>query len=174
MDMGQANAKAQKAFRLYNELPAFYTVTIPLGGGIGDPATRNTQLRPEPFLCKRISWATTADTLRFYGLEAITQWGSIHGSVVECRFGDSFTTFLGTNAGLVRAVFGDSNGFLELPKGILLQGSQPIEVSLTRLAWPGFSSEDGDGAPPAETRWDFVFHGVSLLPQGVEASGAAG
>ena len=175
MDMGQANAKAAQAFKLYNELPAFYVVTIPLGGGIGDPATRNTQLRPEPFLCRRISWATTADTLRFWGLNAMTQNASIHGGVVECRFGDSFTTFLGQNAGLVRAVFGDSNGFLELGKGILLQGSQPVEVNLTRLAWPGFTDEDEtEGAPPAETRWDFVFHGVSLLPQGVEASGAAG
>ena len=172
MDMGQANAAAARAFKLYNELPAFYVVTIPLGGNAGDTATRNTQLRPEPFVVKRISWATTADTLRFYGLP-MTQNASIHGGIVECRFGDSFTTFLGQNAGLVRAVFGDSNGFLELPKGILLQGSQPIEVSLTRLAWPGVT-EEGSSAPPAETRWDFVFHGVSLLPQGVEASGAAG
>ncbi len=171
-DMEQANRDAAQAFRLYNQIAAMYVVTIPLGGDIGTPATRNTQLRPEPFLCKRVTWATTADTLRFYGLPMAMN-ASVHGGVVECRFGDSFTTFLGQNAGLVRAVFGDSNGFLELGKGILLQGSQPVEVSLTRLAWPGTGDED-NGAPPAETRWDFVFHGVGLLPQGVYASGAAG
>lgn len=169
MDMGQANADAQRAFKNFNEIPAAYVVSIPLGGDPGNTATRNTQLRPEPFVCRRISWATTADTLRFYGAP-MTQKASIHGSTVECRFGDSFTTFLGQNAGLVTAVFGDSEGFLLLPKGITLQGSQPIEATLTRLAWPG----DTVNAPPAETRWDFVFHGVGLLPQGIGASGSAG
>lgn len=167
MDMGAANAKAAQAFKLYNRIPAFYTVSLILGGGDGATITANQQLRPEPFLCTRISWATTGDTLRYYGAP-FTMQDSFQGATVECRFGDSFTTFLGQNAGLVTAVFGSSNGFLKLPKAILFQGSQPVEVTLTRLAWPS-------GIIPRDnTRWDFVFHGVGLLPQGVSASGAVG
>ena len=165
--MGAANEKAKQAFKLYNRIAAFYTVSLVLGGDDGATKTANTQLRPEPFLCSRITWATTGDTLRYYGAP-FTMQDSFQGATVECRFGDSFTTFLGQNAGLVTAVFGSSNGFLRLSKGIVFQGSQPVEVTLNRLAWPG--------APQlrAETRWDFVFHGTGLLPQGVTASGAAG
>lgn len=166
--MGQANAKAAEAFKLYNRLPAFYTVSIILGGDDGANKRNNTQLRPEPFVCKRVTWATTGDTLRYYGAP-FTMQDTFQGATVECRFGDSFTTFLGQNAGLVTAVFGSSNGFLNLSKGIVFQGSQPVDVSLTRLSWPG-----GQGIPRADTRWDFVFHGTALLPQGVSASGAAG
>ena len=167
--MGQANAEVAEAFKLYNQIPAFYVVKIILGGADGANKAANTQLRPEPFYCTRITWATTGDTLRFYGAPmSVNQ--SIQGATVECKFGDSFTTFLGQNAGLVTAVFGDSNGFLRLSKGILFQGSQPIEVDLTRLAWPGLPGV----ADPEDTRWDFVFHGVGLLPQGVYASGSAG
>ncbi len=164
-DFGAANEEASKAFKLYNKLPAFYTVKVILGGNEGDSKTDNTQLRPEPFYCHRITWATTGDTLRYIGYP-VTNNASYQGATVECGFGDSFTQFL-NQRGLITSVFGDSNGFLALPKGLLFQGSQALEVSLTRLAWPGL----GD---PEETRFDFVFHGTALLPQGVQASGAAG
>lgn len=163
--MGAANQEATKAFKLYNKIPAFYSVKVVLGGGDGQSKTNNTQLRPEPFLLKRITWATTGDTLRYLQMP-FTNNASWQGATVECRFGDSFTQFM-NQGGLITSVFGDSNGFLKLPDGLLFQGSQALEVSLTRLTWPGLGE-------PEETRFDFVFHGTALLPQGVSASGAAG
>lgn len=162
--------KVAERFKAYTRLPAWYPINLELGGEDGDNVRANTQLRPEPFVLYRISWATTADTFPFYRNPMIAN-GSIHGRSVECRFGDAFTTFLGQSDALVSAVFGDANGFLDIPRGALFQGSQPIDVSLTRLFWPGFLD---DGGQRATTRWDFVFAGMALLPAGVNQSGSAG
>ena len=157
-----------KQFKDYAEIVAQYPVNLELEGFAGAQKADVAQLRPEPFLCRRITWATTADTLRFTGVPQ-TLLSSWHGQAVAVRFGDSFTTFLGKTAGLVTAVFGDSNGYLDLSRGILFQGSQPVKIELERLFWPAATID----VPEATTRWDFIFHGVGLLPAAVGASGAA-
>lgn len=157
-----------KRFRNYARIVAQYPVKLRLSGEDGKTAAEVAQLRPEPFVCRRITWATTGDTLLHTGFPG-TWLSSIHGQSVACRFGDSFTTFLGKNNGLVTAVFGDSNGFLDLSHGIIFQGSQPIKIDLERLFWPGEVAQ----APANETDWYFIFHGVGLLPAGVNQSGSA-
>ncbi len=155
-------------FATYNKIPAQYVIKIELPGDDGARRAGVTQLRPEPFVCHRITFATDGDKRRHFAVPFSI--GSPQGRSVEVRFGDSFTTFFGKTSGLVSAVFGDSQGFLDLPRGILFQGSQPIQVELTRLFWP----QPEELAPRATTRWDFVFHGVSLLPQSINQSGSAG
>ena len=164
------------AYRNYTKVPAYYVVTAQLGGEDGDSVRAITQLRPEPFVLRRITWATTGDLLQqgqdegeYFPFGSWTQ----QGRSVRVRWGDSFTTFLGVNAALVSALFGDSNGFLDVPGTALFQGSQNLEVELTRVQWPFVNSV----VPDPErfiTRWDFVFAGVSLLPAGVNQSGSVG
>jgi len=157
---------------LYTQLCQFYTVTVDLSSGVGEPISGTRLLRPEPFMVHRIQWATTADTPPFTpAILTGTNQPSIQGRTVRCSFADSFTNFLGARQGMVSAVFGDSHGFLDLPKGIVFQGSQNIEVFLKRIFYPG-PTESAQFVPPAESRWDFVWAGVSLLPRGVNQSGS--
>jgi hypothetical protein len=155
----------------FNQVPNWYTVTIALGPEAGATQKGARQLRPEPFVAKRIQWATTGDTFYQSGGTSLINYQSPQGRVVRCRFGDSFTSFLGQRAGLVSAVFGDSQGFLDLPRMILFSGKQNLEVELNRLFFPA-SAFDPEGFEPGETRWDFVFAGVSLLPPYVNQSGS--
>ena len=75
----------------------------------------------------------------------------------------------GDRPALVSAAFGDSQGYLDLPRrGILFQGKQSLAISLRRLIWPDPEIE------PDATRWDFTFQGFGLLPKGVNQSGSAG
>jgi hypothetical protein len=139
------------------EVPAFYTATVILGGATNDVASNAVALRPERFELRRITWATQADAFPFVTTPAPS---SIQGRCVEVTWGDEFTQFLGNQPALLSALFGDTNGFLDLPQGILFQGRQSLNVKLKRLQWP-----DAD-ATPAPARFDIVFHGVGLLPAG--------
>lgn len=150
----------------YTEIPAFYTVSILLGGNDDDTQGGSVTLRPEPFVARRITWATQGDAPEFV---SVATNASAQGRCVEVTWEDNFTKFLGQQPCLVSALFGDSQGFLDFPKkGILFQGQQALVVKLHRLTWP-----DPDTSP-AVTRWDFNFQGVSLLPEGVNQSGSAG
>lgn len=157
---------------LYNQVTTFYALTVNLGPADGNANAGATQIRPEPFVLRRITWATTGDTTsQSNGAAGVQPRGSVQGRVVRVRWGDAFTAFLGQRSGLVSAVFGDSNGFLDFGDGVVFGGKQNLEVGLERLFYPGpFSPAAGDG--PVETRWDFVFAGVSLLPKPVQASGS--
>lgn len=155
-------------FTKYTQLPDWYRVRIMLPGTPGATERGSKQLRPEPFWCRRITFSTNGDLVQYTQFPAT--FGSTQGRACRVRFGDAFTQFFGTRSALVSAVFGDSQGFLDLPDGILLQGSQPIVVELTRLFWPGTYQN----VPEQETQWDFVFHGISLLPRGVNQAGSAG
>jgi hypothetical protein len=157
-------------FKNYNQVPDWYTIKIILPGTAGAKQGGAVGLRPSPFVCTRVTWATNADIFRIAGPYFFHH--SPQGRCVEVRFGDAFTRFFSERSALVSAVFGDSDGFLDLPSGLLFQGSQPLEVELTRLFWA--SIFDTDEVPPVDTRWDFVFHGISLLPAGVNQSGSAG
>lgn len=152
------------------EIPAFYTVTIVLGGDPTLPSSvagGSVVLRPEAFVCRRITWATNGDTPKFIQTASIV--GSAQGRSVRVRWDDEFTKFLGALPCLVSALFGDSEGFLDLPRrGVLFQGKQTLSVNLTRILWP-----DADSTP-ANTEWDFNFQGVGLLPMHVNQSGSAG
>jgi hypothetical protein len=149
------------------EVPAFYTITVLLGGDDNAVKAGSVTLRPEPFIVRRITWATTGDAPLFITIPSIV--GSAQGRVVEITWDDEFTKFLGQQPCLISALFGDSQGFLDLPKkGLLFQGKQTLSVNLHRLIWPDPTSD------PAETRFDFNFQGVMLLPQGVNQSGSAG
>lgn len=149
------------------EIPAFYTVSLTLGGTAGAIAGESTKIRPEDFILRRITWATNGDAPVFVSVPSVV--GSAQGRCVEVSWSDEFTKFLGTQACLVSALFGDSQGFLDMPKkGLLFQGSQALQVNLRRLIWPDPETD------PADTRWDFCFQGVMLLPKGINQSGSAG
>ncbi len=151
----------------YLEVPAFYTVTILLGGADDSVKAGAVNLRPEPFIVRRITWATTGDAPVFITVPSVV--GSAQGRVVEATWSDEFTKFLGDQPCLLSALFGDSQGFLDLPKkGLLFQGKQTLQVSLHRLIWPDPEST------PVDTRFDFSFQGVMLLPDGINQSGSAG
>lgn len=163
--------------RDFTSVPAIYTIQATIGPEEGDTITATTQLRPEPFVLQRITWATSGDLALpdFQGLFPFWPWSQT-GRAIEVRWGDSFTTFLGTNAALLSALFGDSSGFLDLPTVALFQGSQNLQVTLTRLLWPMAVGPLPDERVnnPRNIRVDICFHGVGLLPKGVNQSGSVG
>ena len=149
------------------EIPAFYTVSIVLGGADDSVKAGSTNIRPEPFVCRRITWATTGDAPKFITTPSIV--GSAQGRVVRVTWEDEFTKFLGNQPCLISALFGDSEGFLDFPRrGVLFQGKQTLSVNLHRLFWPDLEST------PADTEFDFNFQGVGLLPMDINQSGSAG
>jgi hypothetical protein len=165
-EFADAIRSADDDYSNFEKVPAFYTVSLDLGGDDNAVAGSSTPLRPEPFVCRRVTWATTGDTPAF---TASAAGGSAQGRAVEVSFEDEFTKFLGLRPSLVSALFGDSQGYLDLPRrGLLFQGKQTLSISLRRILWPDSSSD------PATTRWDFSFQGFGLLPKGVHQSGSAG
>jgi hypothetical protein len=148
----------------FEKIPAQYVVTILLGGAVGNAQPGSAQLRPEPFLLKRITWAAQGDTFPF--ADTFPGW-SIQGRAVTMSWNDEFTQFMGNTPGLIASVLGDSQGFLDLPRPALFQGSQNLTINLTRVSWPADTT-------PATTRFDFTFQGLGLLPKGVAQSGSAG
>lgn len=154
---------------LFNTIPAFYTVSIELAGTVGATQSGSVPIRPEPFLCKRITWATAGDAPSVIG--ASSSAGSAQGRSVECSWEDEFTKFLGARSCLLSALFADSQGFIDFPRPVLFQGKQSLSVTLRRLFWP---AADSDANPPATSRFDFSFQGLALLPPGVNQSGSAG
>lgn len=153
---------------LYNTIPAFFTITIDLASTVGATQSGSVQLRPEPFVCGRITWATNGDVPIVLGGSNFVGPGSAQGRVVEAQWSDEFTRFLGDKFCLLSALFADSQGFIDFPKPVLFQGKQTLSLTLRRLSWPT------DSTPPTTTRFDFNFQGLSLLPRGVNQSGSAG
>lgn len=151
----------------FEKIPAWYTVSVYLGSGVGNAASSSTQLRPEPFILKRITWATQGDV---YPYNTSESGFSVQGRAVTVAWADEFTKFLGNQPALISSLFGDSNGFLDIPRGALFQGKQNLSVQLSRLFWPA----PGEITPDTLTRFDFVFAGLGLLPRGVAQSGSAG
>ncbi len=151
--------------RLFTFVPTWYTITMDLGGDDGDFQAGSETLRPEPFLLRRITWATNGDTPVFNGGLVLPGYSS-QGRSVQVEWSDEFTKFMGSNPALISAIFGDSNGFMDVQGLALFQGKQTLSAKLTRLGWP-FTSD------PAITRWDIVMAGFGLLPKGVNQSGSA-
>ena len=145
------------------EVPAWYTISIILGGATGAEAAGSTALRPERFEARRATFAAQGDVPPFID---IPLGGSVTGSCVEITWGDEFTRFLGEQPVLMNSLFGTANGFLDFPAHILFQGRQSLNAKLRRLNWPGIATE------PADTRIDITFHGVGLLP--ANAGGVSG
>lgn len=152
--------------RLFTFVPAWYTITIELGGETGDRVGGSKTLRPEPFLLSRITWATNGDTPVFNGALALPGYSS-QGRSVEAEWGDEFTKFMGDSPAMLSALFGDSNGFMDVQGLALFQGKQTLNCTLSRLGWPYTSNPD-------TTRFDITFAGFGLLPKGVHQSGSAG
>jgi hypothetical protein len=143
-------------------VPAWYTATVILGGAANASNAASAPLRPERFVLRRITWASVGDTPLGGGFG----FGSIQGRAVEISWGDEFTNFLGNQPALLSALFGDSDGFLDLPgRGLLFQGRQSLNAKLRRIVWPSTGE-------PVAFRFDIVFHGFGLLPKGV--GGASG
>lgn len=137
----------------FTRIPATYVMQVQLDNQLGAQSDGAADLRPELFLLRRISWASTNDiALGFAGAD---------GRTVEVTWGDEFTKFMGSVPGLLSAVFGDSNGFLDLTREILFNGSQRLNCELSRV----LATED-------ESRIDIVLHGTGLLPLGMQASGS--
>ena len=149
----------------FNTIPAYYTVSIDLAATVGATQAGSVALRPEPFMCGRITWATTGDVPSIIGDTGAV--GSPQGRSVEVSWADEFVQFLGSKACLISALFADSQGFIDFPKPVLFQGKQSLSVTLRRLFWPSAET-------PVTTRFDFNFQGLSLLPPGVNQSGSAG
>lgn len=151
----------------YTYIPAFYTASIIIGGTVDSRNGGSVALRPERFELRRITFSTTADLLPTEsGLPFLGS--SIDARAIEISWGDEFVNFLGSTPTLVASLFGDSQGFLDLPRPILFQGRQTLNVQLHRIAWPW-------SALPVEqvnTRWDFTFQGVGILPKNVQISGS--
>jgi len=163
---GQTPEAADPRFAGKVEVPAIYVISILLSGLEGKSQGGKVTLRPEDFLLRRITWACTGDS-PIYSSAALPGY-SPQGRSVEVLWGDEFTQFLGDQPALISGLFGDSNGFLDIERpGIFFEGSQTLNVKLNRLSWPDLT------VPPAETRFDFVFHGVGLLPPGKHVSGSA-
>jgi len=152
----------------WTQLPAYYTTTIVLGGAADDAQAGSVSLRPEPFVLTRISYATTGDVLAQALGFPFNSGMSIQGRSVRLTWEDEFTKFMAQSPSLVSAVFGDSNGFLDVPATVLFEGRQTLTVNLRRVLWP----YDPTVVTPTNTEWDFVFQGVSLLPPGTEVSGS--
>lgn len=167
--MGAATDIEQQLSAAFNLIPAFYTVSIDLAGADQSQQSGSVPLRPEPFICRRITWATTGDAPRLVG--PANGSGSLQGRAIEVSWSDEFTQFLGSRPCLLSALFGDSQGYLDFPKPILFQGKQALTVTLRRLLWP---ASDATTYPPVTTRFDFSFQGLSVLPYGVNQSGTAG
>jgi hypothetical protein len=145
-------------------IPAFYTASIILGGQADARNGGSVALRPERFELRRITWATTGDVSQSFPLLL----ASMQGRCTEVSWGDEFVNFLGSTPTLIAGLFGDSEGFLDLPRPILFQGRQTLNVQLHRLFWPF----DPNVAPPIDTRFDFTFQGVGILPKNVGISGS--
>lgn len=169
--LGAGDDPIAELSKRFTTIPAFFTVTIELAGNAGATQAGSVPLRPEPFICQRITWATNGDLPAVIGPDSISGAGSVQGRVVEAQWADEFTKFLGASSCLLSALFADSQGFIDFPKPILLQGKQSLQVTLRRLTWPAV---DQNTYPPSTTRFDFNFQGLSVLPPGVSQSGSAG
>lgn len=164
------------AFNDYQKIPAFFTISIVLGGEAGAVKGGNVQLRPEAFICERITWACSESPLQYVIPFATDETnytsgaaigGSPQGRAVRISWGDEFTKFLGDHPCMLAALFGDGDGFLNLSRGILFQGKQTLTATLSRISDPTFNQ-----APQLE--FDINFQGVGLLPKNVAQSGSAG
>jgi hypothetical protein len=166
LPMSEDELERNEAFwSRYARIPAWYKIAMLLGGDEGDTIAGSVNLRPEPFVLKRITWACTGDAVAdLVGSPGI---GSVQGRSVTVDWSDEFTKFFGSEPMLVSSVFADSQGFLDLPRGIIFSGRQTLSMRLTRLFWPGEDESD------VETQWHFVFGGYGLI-RGEYQSGSAG
>lgn len=157
-------------FYNYQKVPAFYTLEIILGGEVGDTQGGSVPLRPEAFICERVTWAASEQPSDYTadGSTGITLGGSPQGRAVTVSWGDEFTRFLNQTPCLLAALFGDANGFLDIPRGILFQGRQTLNANLTRVR----PTPQND--PPQDLLFHLSFQGVGLLPTNVAQSGSAG
>lgn len=157
--------------RAYTPVLAYYPVSLTLGVDVGNRVTEGVGLRPEPFVLRRITYATTGDINT--GSEILDAFpltaGSEQARMVQVTWGDEFTRFLGPDAALVASIFADSQGFLDVPGLALFQGSQQLNVTLERLIVHTL-----EPFVNVITTWDFLFAGFGLLPKGVNQSGAVG
>lgn len=160
-------ALVPQGFEDWVQIPAFYTASVNVAETVGGvPAVASAKLRPERFVCGRITFATAGDIIFDQGTPSLplplsSSW---QARAVECTWADNFTQFFGDQPCLLAAVFGDSNGFLDLPGGLLFQGSQTLSVKLNRLV-----QLTVDQGP---SRFDFQFQGIALLPPGQQQSGS--
>jgi len=165
-------------YKMFNKVPIEFAINTILGGAAASTVEGNVPLEPQPFLLKRITYATSGDVLtdaQFAAIEGAFftfPTYSLQARSVEIKWGDEFTRFMGKQAALVAAMFADSWGYLDLPAPIYFQGSQLLDIELRRLFWPLAIPQLGFEVPEIDTHWDFMFQGVSLFPPGVNQSGS--
>lgn len=175
--VGQDSPENAERFRNYVKVPAQYVINIILSGDPASPRniqTGGVQLRPEPFVLKRITWASDGDVPYSDNVTEPenTNAASIVGRVTEMEWQDEFTRFMGDRRGFISAVLGDSEGFLDLPRPALFQGKQTLSIRLRMTRWPWVILQPEEYP---DIRYDFVLHGLGLLPPGAkDASGSAG
>ena len=177
----------EKDFAGWTRVLRQYCVKVYLGSKVGDTNSGSETLGPERFVLKRIQWACDGEIQNPWqtnedGSQSPNVQGwfplvhkSIQGRCVEMAWQDEFTQFMAGKRALIVALLGDSDGFPDLPKPILLQAKQTMTINLWRIRWPFPIGPIGQTQwpDPFTVRFDFTFHGVMLLPPGTHESGAA-
>ena len=202
---GQGYALDQeRRFEDYTKVPAIYILRVELGPNAGNNAADSVTLRPEQFLLRRITWRVTQPMFAFFD-GAVTHRLPIappltpaydSASGIALRWGDEFTKFLGGTgpepSGLLGALCGEVNGFLDMTREVLMAGKQTISAFLERgqdlqpfaAAMPFVAMVNAGGAATAADYVDtsieaeaqiveIQFHGIGLLPPGTNYSGGA-
>jgi hypothetical protein len=182
-DLGEYAAK----YLNYTKVLAKYVINIILGWKVPAAESGSVTLRPEDFLWKGGRTVNNGEIQNPWRnnqageLEANANgWypyigKSIQNRCVEMEFSDEFTKFMADKKAFIAAIFGDSDGFLDLPKPIILQGKQTLTIRLNRINWPFPIGPINDETwpDPFDVRFDFVFDGIMLLPPGTHESGSA-
>lgn len=174
-------------FKGYTKVLRQYVIHVIQAPQVGSPGAGSKTLGPEKFVLKNISWSCDGEQQNPWqtnqdGSQSpnVNGWRpyidkSIQGRCIEMEWADEFTKFMAGDRALICAMFGDSDGFLYLPKPFLLEGKQTLTVNTTRIRWPfPIGPIDDETWPDAfNVRIDFVLHGIMLLPPGHHESGGA-
>lgn len=192
---------AEQQFADYTKVPATYVLRFELGPDAFASDSASVNLRPEQFLLRRLTWRCTPLLVQFTpeGGKPIVLMAeppiAPHydpASCIEVRWEDEFTKFLGGSgpapAGLLGALMGEVNGFLDQTREILFAGKQTLSATVQRLIGLDtittgipFVAVQYGGDPdmwkgeliPLPQVLEIEFHGIGLLPPGTNYSGGA-
>lgn len=191
----------ERRFEDYTKIPAYYILRVELGPNEHDNQAESITLRPEQFLLRRITWRVTPPivsiTLPAQAPKRVALGPPIApaydaGSGIAMRWGDEFSKFLGgpgpEPSGLLGALCGEVNGFLDMTREVLLAGKQTISAFLERgvgldpyvngIITAAMIYGDPTTLLTAEFEVEpqiveIEFHGIGLLPRGQNYSGGA-
>lgn len=200
---GQSYALAtEQQFADYTKVPAVYVLRFELGPDAFAQDSDSLNLRPEQFLLRRITWRVTPVIINAHsagepdfqfvaGPPIVPAYDP--ASCIEVHWEDEFSKFIGGSgpapSGMLGAIFGEVNGFLDQTREILFAGKQTLSATVSRLVdlqtvadsvrlstlVQGGNAADLDGVTltPLPQIVEIEFHGIGLLPPGTNYSGGA-